>query len=91
MEKMAIRLFELPKYSLIALITLYQRTLSPDHGPLRHLHPYGFCIHEPTCSEYGKLMIRERGAIVGSFLLIKRLSTCHPWSKPSLEKIMKIS
>src|SRR3989338_1568904 len=61
------RLWKLPRRTLIALIKLYQYTLSPDHGLLKHLHPYGFCRHHPTCSEYGKLMIRNRGAVVGSF------------------------
>lgn len=73
---------------LISLIGIYQKTLSPDHGPLRDLHPYGFCRHEPTCSEYGKRIIEERGMITGGFFLMKRLFSCHPWARLSDEKIL---
>ncbi|ALM10030.1 MAG: hypothetical protein PeribacterA2_0661 [Candidatus Peribacter riflensis] len=81
----------LPRKTMVALITLYQQTLSPDHGPLRHLYRYGYCRHEPTCSEYGKRVIAERGAVIGCLLTAKRLLTCHPWRKPSSERIMRAS
>ena len=79
----------LPRTLLIGLIDLYQATLSPDHGPLRHLHPYGFCRHEPTCSQYAKQVLRERGVIRGLVLTIRRLLTCTPWKKPSEERIRR--
>ncbi|MDD5041506.1 MAG: membrane protein insertion efficiency factor YidD [Candidatus Peribacteraceae bacterium] len=85
------RIERLPRKSAVTLITLYQHTLSPDHGPLRHLYRYGYCRHEPTCSEYGKRVIMEHGLIVGSFLTAKRLLTCHPWRKPSPERMMRAS
>ncbi|MCB9808272.1 membrane protein insertion efficiency factor YidD [Candidatus Peribacteria bacterium] len=75
---------------LIFLIELYQKTLSPDHGPLKGLHPYGFCRHEPTCSEYGKKVIAERGAAIGSLMTIKRILSCNPFVKPSDEKLRKL-
>jgi len=77
------------RYAAIQVIKLYQHTLSPDHGPLRHIYTYGFCRHEPTCSEYGKRMIEQRGVLIGSLFLFKRLLSCHPWRKPSEEKIAK--
>ena len=73
------------------VIAFYQATLSPDHGPLRHLWKFGYCRHEPTCSEYGKRAIAERGVIVGGFLTVKRLLSCHPWRKPASERIMRTS
>ena len=73
---------------LIHAIELYQATLSPDHGPFRHLHPYGFCRHEPTCSEFARQAIRQRGAVVGIALAMKRLLSCHPWNRLSEAKIL---
>lgn len=81
-------LWHLPRRALIALITLYQRTLSPDHGPLRHLHPYGFCRHHPTCSQYAKEVLQSRGFVIGSLLSIARVLTCTPWKTPSEERIL---
>ena len=77
----------LPRALLFVLITLYQKTLSPDHGPLRALYPYGFCRHHPTCSEHGKNVIVERGAIIGLFLILRRLLSCHPWRELSDDRI----
>ncbi|OIO54693.1 hypothetical protein AUJ46_02625 [Candidatus Peregrinibacteria bacterium CG1_02_54_53] len=81
----------LPRTILITAITAYQQTLSPDHGPLKHLWQYGYCRHAPTCSEYGKQIIGERGAIIGGLLTLKRLLTCHPWRKPDPQRIMRVS
>lgn len=66
------------KYLLIALIAVYQRTLSPDHGPLRGRCPYGVCRFRPTCSEYTKESIRRFGSIRGGWMGIKRIGRCHP-------------
>ncbi len=80
----------LPRRACVAAMTLYQATISPDHGPLRHLYSYGYCRHDPTCSDYGKEAVTKRGVIIGGALLIKRLLTCHPWKKPDERRIMKI-
>ncbi|MSU76166.1 membrane protein insertion efficiency factor YidD [Patescibacteria group bacterium] len=66
------------KHVLTALITVYQRTLSPDHGPLRGLFPYGACRYRPTCSEYTKESIQRFGSIKGSWMGMKRIGRCHP-------------
>ncbi|MFH1444325.1 MAG: membrane protein insertion efficiency factor YidD [Candidatus Peregrinibacteria bacterium] len=84
-------LWLLPRTIIVATITAYQHTLSPDHGPLRHLWRYGYCRHEPTCSAYGKQVIQSRGAVIGSLLLLRRLLTCHPWRKPDAQRIMRAS
>jgi len=89
MKLMTSHIWHLPRKVISLLIGLYQRTLSPDHGPLKHLFPYGYCRHEPTCSEYGKRVLLKRGVFIGGVLLIARLLTCHPWKKPSEEKILK--
>ncbi len=89
MVKHAIPLFRLPRALLIALVRVYQATLSPDHGPLKNLHPHGYCRHEPTCSMYAIEMLEKRGAIVGSLLAFRRVLSCNPWNKPSDAKIKK--
>ena len=81
----------LPRRIIVAVIHAYQRTLSPDHGPLKALHPYGFCRHEPTCSTYAAHVISERGAIIGMVLTARRLLTCNPWAKVSEEKLSALA
>ncbi len=83
-------LWDSPRNLAIGVIHAYQMTLSPDHGPLKGLHPYGFCRHEPTCSQYSKRAMREHGFVIGSLLLVKRLLSCHPWKKPDEAKVRKM-
>jgi putative membrane protein insertion efficiency factor len=64
----------------IALIRLYQRTISPDHGILKGLYPRGFCRYYPTCSEYSAEAIEKNGVIVGIGLGAWRIMRCNPWS-----------
>lgn len=87
MHKTIYAVWLLPRQSLAFFIAVYQRTISPDHGPLRVFYPYGFCRHEPTCSEHGRRVILERGTIIGCCLLIQRLCSCHPWKKVTIEKL----
>jgi putative membrane protein insertion efficiency factor len=77
---------------LIALlITGYQKTFSPDHGPLRHLYPNGYCRHSPTCSQYAQEVILERGVVIGGLLTLKRLLSCHPWKQLDEKKIKELT
>ena len=46
-------IWRLPRSAAVALIRGYQATLSPDHAPLRPLHPAGDCRHDPPCSLSG--------------------------------------
>lgn len=61
------------KIILIGLITFYQKVISPFFGPT--------CRYSPTCSRYTKEAIEKYGALRGSWLGIKRISRCHPFSK----------
>ncbi len=62
------KLFALP---LIALVRIYQYTISP-------LLP-GACRYSPTCSEYGVEALRKHGALRGGWLTLKRILSCNPW------------
>jgi putative membrane protein insertion efficiency factor len=52
-------------------VWLYRYTLSPLIGQR--------CRHLPTCSEYALDAIDTNGAWRGFWLMVSRLSRCHPW------------
>jgi uncharacterized protein len=54
----------------LALIRLYQRTLSPLLGT--------HCRFHPTCSAYAAEAISRHGFLKGVFLGGRRLLRCHP-------------
>jgi len=72
---------------IASLITLYQKTISPDHGFLKSFYPYGFCRHTPTCSAYAKDAFLSYGILRGGLLTVKRIGSCNPWTKLSDEKL----
>lgn len=74
-----------PKKTLLFLIRMYQRTISPDHGPLKAKFPYGYCKFHPTCSEYGYQAIKKYGVIRGVPKTIWRIMRCNPWSKGGVD------
>ena len=57
--------------TLIALIKLYRLAVSP-WIPAQ-------CRFIPTCSAYGLEAVEKHGALRGSWLIVRRLSRCHPW------------
>lgn len=62
------------KQLLILPIRIYQYTLSPLLGPSK-------CRYRPTCSTYAIEAIQEWGIFRGTWMAIKRILRCHPWSK----------
>lgn len=65
----------------IALIRLYQKTLSFDHSPLKSFYPHGFCRFYPTCSDYGIEAITKYGPIKGGLKTAWRILRCNPFNK----------
>jgi len=63
------------------LIRIYQKTLSPDHGPLKVKFPHGYCRFQPTCSEYTYQAIEKYGIIKGTVMGSWRILRCNPFSK----------
>lgn len=59
------------KRVLIGVLVFYKRFISP-------LLPRS-CRFTPTCSEYARLAIHEKGAIRGSWLTLRRLLRCQPF------------
>ncbi|MDP9001164.1 MAG: membrane protein insertion efficiency factor YidD [Myxococcota bacterium] len=56
---------------IIALVRLYQRTVSRLLGSV--------CRFQPSCSHYAVACLEAHGAIRGSLLSIVRLCKCHPF------------
>jgi uncharacterized protein len=65
-------LISIPSYLLIAMVLVYQWTLSPIVGRQ--------CRFEPTCSRYFIGAVRKYGAIRGAWRGVKRICRCHPWN-----------
>jgi len=63
------------------LIRIYQKTLSPDHGPLKVKFPHGYCRFQPTCSQYTYQAIEKYGIIKGTVMGSWRILRCNPFSK----------
>lgn len=71
MNRAARMLWLLPRRSLVALVRVYQWTLSPLVGR--------YCRFQPTCSNYFILSVEKYGAIRGSFKGVGRICRCHPF------------
>lgn len=63
------------KKLLIYLIKFYRKYISPHKRPC--------CRFIPTCSQYAVEAIEKYGAIKGSYLAIRRILKCHPFSGKS--------
>ena len=58
---------------LIGIIKVYKMVISPYLAPS--------CRYLPTCSEYTIESLKTYGLIKGLFKAIKRILSCHPFSK----------
>ena len=59
------------QFLLIGIVRAYRLFLSPWLG--------SSCRFEPTCSVYALQALEAQGAAAGSYLVLSRLSRCHPW------------
>ena len=66
------------KRIIIKLIKLYQQTPLSCHNA---------CKYQPTCSNYALGVYSEFGTIVGTYLTVKRILKCNPWSKGGYDPI----
>ncbi len=64
---------------LVFLIRAYQGLVRP--------FLFGACKFCPSCSEYGIEALRTHGALRGSWLTIRRLARCHPFSRGGLDLV----
>ena len=66
---------------LIKLIKGYKFFISPLLG--------NSCRYLPTCSEYSIDALKNYGLFKGLYLSVKRILSCHPWSKGGFDPLKK--
>lgn len=81
------KILETPQKLILSAISLYQKTLSPDHGWFKARYPHGFCRFYPSCSEYARQAVDKHGTLKGSALAAARLTRCHPWAEPKIDNV----
>ena len=65
--------------SIICLIRLYQRILSPWWG--------GRCRYYPSCSHYAVEAIQVHGLLIGLKLSVSRICRCHPFQSGGIDAV----
>lgn len=80
LRDLPLRLVNLPRLPLLALIRLYQATLS------RTL-PANTCRFYPSCSHYGYQAIYKHGALKGSLLAAWRILRCNPFNRGGYDPV----
>ena len=66
-------LWNLPRIAVLALIRLYQMTISKGM-------PANTCRFYPSCSHYGYQAVYKYGALKGSAMAIWRVLRCNPFN-----------
>ncbi|WP_136808212.1 membrane protein insertion efficiency factor YidD [Desulfosediminicola flagellatus] len=73
------KLSQVPRIIALGLVRGYQYVISPLLPPS--------CRFIPTCSTYTIQAIEKYGAIRGSFLGIRRILRCHPFSRGGYDPV----
>lgn len=63
----------------IFLVRIYQTFISPIIGGRYH------CKFHPRCSDYSIEVLKNFGILKGSYLTIKRILKCNPFSKGGVD------
>ena len=66
---------------LVALAPLwvYRRVISPLTPPS--------CRYYPSCSAYAEQALRTHGVLRGSWLAVRRVARCHPWTAGGVDHV----
>lgn len=67
------------KYAVLGFLRLYKTFISPFLPSA--------CRFEPTCSEYTRQAVEKHGAVRGSWLGLKRILRCQPFSKGGYDPV----
>ncbi|HEY8036025.1 MAG TPA: membrane protein insertion efficiency factor YidD [Methylobacter sp.] len=67
------------RFMLIAIIKFYKYFISPLLGDR--------CRFYPSCSSYSLEALQLHGAIIGSYLSLKRLLKCHPFHEGGIDPV----
>ena len=71
------------KRFLLDILALYRYWLSPV---IHSLFPSS-CKFQPTCSRYASEAIELHGALRGSWMALRRLMRCHPFSRGGFDPV----
>jgi len=63
----------------VLLVRFYQLAISP--------YTPSSCRYEPSCSQYTIEALKKRGVIVGLWLSLKRIFSCHPWGGSGFDPV----
>ncbi|MCA0438253.1 MAG: membrane protein insertion efficiency factor YidD [Actinobacteria bacterium] len=66
-------------WPLEVLVIAYQRLVSPLLAPS--------CRYYPGCSSYALTALRRFGPVVGTWLAVRRLARCHPWTAGGVDHV----
>lgn len=80
LRDLPIKITNIPRFSILGLIRLYQMTLS------RGL-PANTCRFYPSCSHYGYQAVYKYGAFKGSFMAIWRVIRCNPFNSGGYDPV----
>jgi len=64
---------------VVGLLRAYKRFVSPLLPPA--------CRFYPSCSEFAAEAVARHGVIRGSWLAVRRLARCHPWSEGGFDPV----
>ncbi|MDD5266853.1 MAG: membrane protein insertion efficiency factor YidD [Methylococcales bacterium] len=67
------------RFMLIAIIKFYKFFISPLLG--------SNCRFYPSCSSYSIEALQRHGAIIGSYLSLRRLLKCHPFHQGGIDPV----
>jgi len=67
------------KYLVLSFLQLYKMFLSPFFPPS--------CRFTPTCSEYAREAVEKHGVMRGTWLGVKRILRCQPFSKGGYDPV----
>lgn len=67
------------RFMLIAIIKFYKYFISPLLG--------NRCRFYPSCSSYSLEALQLHGAILGSYLTLRRLLRCHPFHAGGIDPV----
>lgn len=66
-------------FPLVVLIRFYQEAISPFTPAT--------CRFTPTCSSYFLEALKVHGLLIGFYLGMKRIFSCHPWGKSGYDPV----
>jgi putative membrane protein insertion efficiency factor len=70
------------KRLLISVVRFYQKAISP--------HLPASCRYHPTCSQYALTALTRFGALRGSWMAIKRILRCNPFSRGGYDPVPEL-